>query len=236
MRHLPFAVLPTAIGCVQFSNNSDAQFAVSFDGQSSCVEVTSDASFLPSPEAGFTIEAWVQSEPETQYIAHPLVVWTGAFALWTDEEGAGHFTDASKDPTGADGADGWMDGELHHVAGTYSNGSADLYLDGRKIAFNHNTQLGASTTSAFYIGCWATKSVHHHGLIDEVRLSNTVRYTDDFAPPDSSFGLDDATIHLWHFDEGEKEVALDEAARADAYLSGVEWVEFSLAGDEDTAR
>jgi len=223
-------------GCIQFSTPKGNGFAVEFSGKPSCIEAETHASYLPDPEDGFTVEAWVQSNADTAYQDHPLVVWNGAFALWSGQEGTSHFTDSSTEPVGADGANGWMDGELHHVAGTYSSGIASLFLDGQKIAFNTNMELGSTPTSSIFIGCWADTDLHHEGLIDEVRISNTVRYSDDFTPSSSAFGFDLETIHLWHFDEGENDVALDEAGLADAYLSRVDWVEFSLSGDDTAER
>jgi len=224
------------IGCIQFSESEGGSYAVQFDGKPSCIEAESHSSYLESPEDGFTIEAWVQSSEDLDYESHPLVVWNGAFALWSGAEGEGHFTDSSTELAGADGANSWMDGDLHHVAGTYEGGTASLYLDGQKIAFNTSSELGSSPTGSIFIGCWSSTDLHHQGLIDEVRLSSTVRYEADFEPPQAAFALDTETVHLWHFDEGEKEVALDEASLADGYLSRVDWVAFSISGDDTAAR
>ena len=40
------------------------------------------------------------------------------------------------------------------------------------------------------------------GWVDEVRLSNVVRYAAAFAPPTGPFTTDASTVGLWHFDEG----------------------------------
>lgn len=40
------------------------------------------------------------------------------------------------------------------------------------------------------------------GWLDEVRLSNTLRYNDNFTPPTVPFEADANTVALWHFDEG----------------------------------
>jgi hypothetical protein len=225
-----------AVGCVQFTDLDTSSYAVEFNGESSCIEAPTDVSILSDPEAGFTIEAWVQGPEEAAFATHPLIIWNGAFALWTGAEGEGHFTDSSTSLQGADGSAGWMDGGLHHVAGTYQSGTASLFLDGEKIAFNGSSALGGSPAESIYIGCWASTDVHFEGIIDEVRLSSSVRYTENFSPIQSEFELDDATIHLWHFDEGENDIAKDEAARADAYLTHVDWVNFSLSGDDTAVR
>ncbi len=38
------------------------------------------------------------------------------------------------------------------------------------------------------------------GAVDELRISNTVRYTQNFAPPIAPFESDNNTVSLWHFD------------------------------------
>ncbi len=49
------------------------------------------------------------------------------------------------------------------------------------------------------------------GTIDEFRISNVVRYTEDFEVPTEPFIADANTMALWHFDEGEGYVAHDAA-------------------------
>ena len=47
------------------------------------------------------------------------------------------------------------------------------------------------------------------GMIDEVRISATARYTEDFVPPEEPFAVDGYTVALWHFDDGEGTIATD---------------------------
>lgn len=42
----------------------------------------------------------------------------------------------------------------------------------------------------------------YSGWIDEVRLSNALRYTSNFTPPSAEFSTDSETAALYHFDEG----------------------------------
>jgi hypothetical protein len=44
-----------------------------------------------------------------------------------------------------------------------------------------------------------------HGIIDEVRISNIARYTEDFTPQ-RRFEPDEHTMALYHFDEGSGDV------------------------------
>ena len=47
-----------------------------------------------------------------------------------------------------------------------------------------------------------------NGIIDEVRISNTVRYTKDFTPP-RRFEPDEHTLALYHFDTGLGDTLFD---------------------------
>lgn len=47
------------------------------------------------------------------------------------------------------------------------------------------------------------------GWVDEVRLSNVVRYTASFSPPTAPFAPDANTVALYHLDEGSGTVVLD---------------------------
>jgi hypothetical protein len=47
------------------------------------------------------------------------------------------------------------------------------------------------------------------GTVDELRLSNTLRYLSDFARPAAAFPADGATVALYHFDEGAGNAVAD---------------------------
>jgi len=48
-----------------------------------------------------------------------------------------------------------------------------------------------------------------NGVIDELRISNTVRYTTNFSPPYSEFSNDANTVALFHFNEGSGQTTAD---------------------------
>ena len=89
--------------------------------------------------------------------------------------------------------DGQPDGGTTGAAGDAS------YRDGRSI--NGNTWdpyivLGAEKHDA------GSAYPSFSGWLDELRISNTVRYTAAFTPPASPFATDGGTMALYHFDEG----------------------------------
>ncbi len=226
MRRAAHLVVLAALagGCNPIEAPSGAH-ALRFPDEDACAEVElPDASF----PAALTVEAWVRADEAPPAGVHPLVVWNGAFALWEDADGVGTFGEDTPGGLGASAPTDWMDGELHHVAATWDGSTSSLYLDGERLAFHEGTAIGVEPAPRIQIGCWGAKEAHR-GIIDEVRLSSTVRYADDFDRPEAPFEPDDATLHLWHLDEGEGAVSLDEAHAADVALDGVEWADFDLS-------
>ncbi|MBI3955246.1 LamG domain-containing protein [Candidatus Gottesmanbacteria bacterium] len=49
-------------------------------------------------------------------------------------------------------------------------------------------------------GAGGIDGYYYPGAMDELRISNTVRYTQNFTPPTTPFESDNNTISLWHFD------------------------------------
>ncbi len=117
------------------------------------------------------------------------------------------------------------DGAWHHVAATRnsSSGQLCLYVDG--------TQRGCGsgpTGDMSYRDARSITSVHDpflviaaekhdagpgypsfSGWIDEVRVSNSVRYTSNFTRPAGVLGADAATVALYAFNSGSGTTAVD---------------------------
>ena len=79
----------------------------------------------------------------------------------------------------------------------------------------------------FFIGSTdpaAGPQVFFHGIIDEVRISNIARYTEDFTPQ-RRFEPDEHTMALYHFDEGSGDVLKDSSGNGhDGKIVGAKWV------------
>ncbi|WP_376792339.1 DUF4832 domain-containing protein [Thermoflexus sp.] len=58
------------------------------------------------------------------------------------------------------------------------------------------------------------------GWLDEVRISNIVRYTTNFTPPDAPFTPDASTVGLYRFDEGSGTTVLDSSGAPDGPSHG----------------
>ncbi len=74
----------------------------------------------------------------------------------------------------------WQPGQWHHVAATYSPAEDRLYVDGKQVGRTATGEAMDLIGANFSVGA----SIYHSGVsdcaIDELRLSDTVRYTGDF--------------------------------------------------------
>ena len=128
------------------------------------------------------------------------------------------------------------DGAWHHVAvqrrlsdgwmSIYVDGALDAEVDGPdgNIAYPDTAVplnlCGSGGTSPCandpYLVFGAEKHdqlrstyLSFHGWLDEIRLSNILRYSAAFTRPASPFSTDASTVGLWHFDEGYGNVIHD---------------------------
>lgn len=82
------------------------------------------------------------------------------------------------------------DSDWHHVALTYNatTGTLTLFYDGALKASVAGT---VASTTFLSVGCANTSQWVYAGLVDEVRVSDTVVYAADFTPPAVPFGAVD---------------------------------------------
>lgn len=199
-------------------------FALGFDGPPDCVEASTGG--VDAPDA-FTIELWLRADPEAGERALPIAVWTGVFNLRQEEGDSVLF--AVGDEGGAVYGVGLADGTLHHLAGTFAEGTATLWVDGAKVAFDDELVV-ADASDNFRVGCSGTGDAFE-GLLDEVRVSSVARYTETFDRPSGPFEDDADTLALFHFDEGE---GVDVSGGDwSGTASETEWIEFALPTTEE---
>jgi Concanavalin A-like lectin/glucanases superfamily len=130
----------------------------------------------------------------------------------------------------------------HHIAVTIDNASntATLFIDGTPIVPTAgSTAPGSFTFRPGSLGSttnnWLGRSEYavspfndpfYNGNIDELRISNTVRYTGVFTPHPTEFVNDANTIALYHFDEGVGQTTADASGHfTDAVLGDFNTVE-----------
>lgn len=96
-------------------------------------------------------------------------------------------------------------GVWYHVALTKSAATLKMYQAGTALtsAVSFNTMTAAKTlftSGTNYIGSWNTSSNFFNGHMDEIRVSNNVRYTTTFTPSTTPFVNDSNTVLLIHAD------------------------------------
>jgi hypothetical protein len=94
-------------------------------------------------------------------------------------------------------------GVWYHVALTKSAATLKMYQAGTALtsAVSFNTMTAAKTlftSGTNYIGSWNTSSNFFNGHMDEIRVSNNVRYTTTFTPSTTPFVNDANTVFLMH--------------------------------------
>lgn len=128
-----------------------------------------------------------------------------------------------------------QDDEWHHVAiqrrradgyiWIYVDGQLDVEYDGPDGDISYpdgatptNSCGGLCTNSDPYLVIAAEKhnvaANGYSGLIDEVHISNILRYNANFTRPTLPFLADTSTLGLYHFDEGSGTVAIDSSGQA----------------------
>jgi hypothetical protein len=133
------------------------------------------------------------------------------------------------------------DGQWHHVAVTrsYSNGRVSLYVDGQLDAEGSgaNGPSGDMSypngqTSSYPNDPYLVIGAEKHdvgvgtypsfsGWIDDVRISNVIRYAAGFSRPTQAFATDANTVALYHFDEGSGDVINDGSGALGGPSNGV---------------
>ncbi len=204
--------------------------ALSFDGAPDCGTVD----LTDAPPTTFTVETWLRGDPDAYDDARPFVVWRGVFELSETDNGQVIFT-VGPDGVGASHPFTVMDGVLHHVAGTYdgADGTVRLFVDGAQVGVGGTPAfVGDSPDDRVQVGCSNEATEGFFGVLDEVRVSSTLRYTDDFAVPTEIFKNDDDTFMLFHFDEGVGTVAASADGAYSMELTGTAWVDSPLGGKD----
>ena len=200
------------------SSNSGARFcgsAASLPGQSDLDRIWIDGSESIHLGDKFTLEARVymrafnarssilvdkyrptNNEREYRFSVTP----NGALRMWFSRDGSSSNTVSLTSSDGVIGLEEWT-----HVATTYNGVSLKLFVDGVMVASENvsglPTQDGenrriALGSNGFDSHFWDESS---NALIDEVRLSDKVRFASNFSVPTREYSADSNTLLLFHF-------------------------------------
>ena len=95
------------------------------------------------------------------------------------------------------------------LPGTPSNATR-IFINGVLRGTLTGTAAPTTSTGAFGIGAAGDAATEFFpGLLDEVRISNIVRYTATFTPQTIPFTPDANTVALYHLDEGTGQTLTD---------------------------
>lgn len=130
----------------------------------------------------------------------------------------------------------------YHVAAIYDGTQIRLYVNGEQTHYsvevsdkqnNYTPMTGpieleqVYTNAIFQIGRTTSNPTSNHsfrGIIDEVRLSSIVRYTENFTP-EKRLKTDEHTMGLYHFDEVGSNVLKDSSGNGhDGRIIRAQWI------------
>jgi hypothetical protein len=195
-----------------------------FDGTGDYLSATSsDFTFNQSE---LTIEFWIRptdaASGSNQFLLTNRTgsLTTGIWYVRLDAAGTIGWAHNTSDNI-VSGSTVLSDNTWYHVAVVKYDGDFDIYLDG---------SLEVSVTAAntgdgdLYIGARGDNTLNYTGHIEEVRISDTARYTTSFTPSTSAFTNDADTLLLLHMDgtDGSTDFVDDNGGGGGStYLDGV---------------
>jgi len=117
-----------------------------------------------------------------------------------------------------------------HVAFQLTPTTATMYLNGSRVQVYVSPSTGvvampnacSQNASALMVGIYNKTSF----VVDELRISDTVRYTSNFIPQLYPYEPDNNTRALWHFNEGTGIITLDDSPYGNhgILVNGTSWV------------
>lgn len=203
--------------------------ALAYDGSPDCATIEVGE----APPTSFTVEVWLRGDPDAFTAMRPMALWKHVFNLSENEDEQVVFIVGDED-VGASSPFTLMDGQLHHVAGTYdgADGSARLFVDGQLVGQSGSAAFVADPDSRIQFGCAKEATEGFYGLLDELRISSVIRYTDDFELPTAAFEKDADTWMLFHLDEGTGSTAASATGDFEMVITDAAWAEFELGSEE----
>ncbi|MBL7557068.1 MAG: LamG domain-containing protein [Bdellovibrionaceae bacterium] len=138
-------------------------------------------------------------------------------------------------------ASSWTAGEWHHVAVQIHSSGIEMWVDGsdrKSAAIDLSTETLSS--SGWTVGANSGAAQLFNRQIDELRVSNTVRYSGvSFVVPSSEFSSDAATVNLFHFNSRSGTLIPADDSMANMALNlvgGATWAIPKIAGSEHSVH
>jgi hypothetical protein len=209
-------------------------YSLSFDGVNDYVDIPYDNIF--NLATNFTIEAFVKIKPQS--LKHNSIVsknpnhgWGSGWELTYGQYNVDGFSFMGS-PGGVNTTAFYVNPDFekwYHIAGVYDGSKFRIFVDGQLDTISGTTNIAgaiASNTLSIVLGRRSELGSNTHfldGLIESVRYSNIVRYTDVFTPPKSLIN-DINTVGLWNIDEGSGNIIYDASGNGNnGTINGATW-------------
>jgi hypothetical protein len=133
-----------------------------------------------------TIEVWFKLlTPAADGLAHPIVMIPGMEGMWLGLDQYTHvgfsFSSGWRGLCSAHAlgyANQWQPGVWRHIAVSWDKDLIEIFVDGKLVAWEHHPNLPRSTGPELSIGSPNME-------LDDLRISNVVRYRQPVPPPDA---------------------------------------------------
>ncbi len=212
------------------SDCPDGNCALRFDGIDDWLEVPHDPNLNISGRP-WTVEAWVWFDTlnNCQTFVRKGHASSPTYEYWLHKNLAPNDSAHWLSWTGWN-VIGWSAFDAlrwHHFAGTWdpAAGVAEGFIDGASYGTTISWGVPTANTDALRIGIDWDFGCEMNGVIDEVRISDTLRYAGPFVP-DVVHALDANTVALWHFDEFVGPTAHDASVGGHhAAIMGATWTD-----------
>lgn len=149
-----------------------------------------------------TVDAWIKVNNYSNQAVNYFLAKNPGWGMYIGSNGSLNVLYNGSTTIAASGAFTSSDiGNWVHVAFTYDGSVTRLYKNGQSLTTTGTFTGSIALTSPLYAGQRGDSVWYFNGAIDEVRISNTVRYAGNFTAPVAPYTTDANTVGLWHFDE-----------------------------------
>lgn len=182
---------------------ADPNLAFELDGQGECLKVPSTS--IDLPDGPMTLEAWFRGDhldgrrglvTKTEGSEYGLFVSDGHPSFWIHLDGAY----ASLEPMDVP----LVPGQWHHIAGVHDGREIRLYLDGHQVGVAPASGIRTRNHEPLIIGgdvgAGGAANSFFAGVIDEVRLSSSARYSGSRFRVARRHAADEDTVLLFNMD------------------------------------
>ena len=196
----------SAIGNAQVDTAQSKFGGASFlsDGTTDYLRIKTNSNFEFSSSSTFTVECWLRTTAVNNYATiFGKYTASGSFNGWGFEISPNNSKLEFWDGVAwrAFNASTLTTNTWHHAAVVCNAGSCKMYFNGTEQTTTFTlTSSVVNTTTDLFVGARADGLFSFTGHLDEVRISNNVRYTGNFTPSTTAFTNDENTVLLLHMD------------------------------------